>query len=468
MSQRPRIVIAQQQRLALNTGLHAAIRMLRSDTAGLTRYLEEQAAENPYLRLIPPQMPALGDWLPRWSGVAGLGGGGPRPEAASAAPSLIAHVMAAIRALELPPEGRRIALALVEALEPSGWLGRSVEGIAQELDLAPDAVRAVLQRLQKLDPPGLFACNLAECLMLQAEDQGVLDPPMQGILAHLDLLAAGETGRLAKLCGCDEDGILRRFRVIRTMNPKPGVAFAGIGPIAAHEPDLTARPIRDGVGATIGWEVALNRSALPSLVVTEGPEADARAPGLRPAAKALCQMLAARNDTLLRVGQAIVARQRAALDSGPGALQPMKMADLAESLGLHVSTISRVVAEASLDSPSGVWWLRRMFSGRFGGAQGRRSAESATAPAQPIGPPIAPPIAAAALRHRLGRIIAEEPPEAPFSDAALALRLTQDTGVVLARRTIAQYRMAENIPPAHRRRIRGVSQTPRPRKSPAP
>ena len=456
MSQRQRIVIAQQQRLALNTSLHSAIRLLRSDTAGLTRYLEEQAAENPHLRLSAPEPPAPGDWLPRWTGVLGpvQQGRGGSAEPAAAQPSLMAHVVAAIRALDLTRPAQRIALALVEALEPSGWLGRAPEAVAKDLGLPPDEVAAVLERLQGVDPPGLFARNLAECLALQARDMGRLDPEMQVILTHLDLLAQGQTARLARLCGCDEAGVLARFRLIRTMNPKPGTLFSGAAPALGREPDLLARPDAQG-----RWSLALNRSALPSLSLEPRPERDSapEAAGQRSAAKALCNMLQARNETLLRVGQEIALRQKAALVDGPGALVPMTMADLAEVLGLHVSTISRVVAGASMDSPFGVWWLRQMFSGARGpGRAARRGIErghdaDTSAPTEGAGPVLS----AAALRHRLGRIVAAEPDGAPLSDAALADRLAEETGVRLARRTVAQYREAEKIPPAHRRKRLG-------------
>lgn len=433
MSQRQRILIAQQQRLALNTSLHASIRLLRSDTAGLARFLEEQVAENPHIRLIAPEAAALGDWLPRWSGVLAFGSrvAPAIDETAAAQPGLIAHVTAAIQAMALPRGAHRIALALVEALEPSGWLGRSPNAIAADLSLPETEVTAVLSRLQTIDPIGLFARDLADCLALQVADMGLLDREMAVVLQNLDLLAAGDMARLAALCGCDEAGVARRFRIIRTLNPKPGTDFSAANPAHAREPDLLARPLKGG-----RWQVALNRSALPSLEVEAEPPSGANPEGLQ-AAKALHHMLAARNDTLLQVGREIAQRQIAALAQGPGALAPMTMAEVAEALGLHVSTISRVVAGASLDSPHGVWWLRRMFSGARGA--GKAGGDG-------------PRAAAAALRHRLGRIVATESPDAPLSDAALTERLTQETGVILARRTVAQYREAEGIPPAHRRR----------------
>jgi len=444
MTQRPRILIAQQQRLALNASLHAAIRLLRSDTAGLTRYLEEQATENPHLRLIAPQAAGLGDWLPRWSGAFNFGAAPPgyHPETAAAAPGLVAHVMQSLRSSGLEPTDWPVALALVEALEPSGWMGRGTGEIAAELGRPEDDVLAVLKRLQRLEPAGIFARNLAECLALQLADSGQLDREMQIILAHLDLLAAGDIARLARLCGCEAEAVIARFRIIRGLNPKPGATFSVGDPAHLREPDLLATPLKDG-----RWKIELNRSALPALeVIAPDPEgeepkgqSDAAALGR---AKALNNMLLARNNTLLRVGREIAARQVAALIQGPAALRPMRMADLAEVLDLHVSTISRVVAGASMDSPYGTWWLRRMFSGARGGKTPR---EDSIGGAQSG-------MAAAALRHHLARLIAAEVPSAPLSDLELAERLTQETGVTLARRTIAQYRKAEGIPPAHRRR----------------
>lgn len=461
MSQRPRIIIAQQQRLALNTGLSAAIRMLRSDAAGLTRYLEEQAAENPHIRLVGPEPAAIGDWLPRWSGVLSYGAMGDAGlvDPAAAGPSLTTHALESIRGMTLSPPEARIALALVEALEPSGWLGRSVQTIAAELGTPEVDVLAVLSRLQQMEPTGIFARNLAECLRLQAAELGELDAVMEILLQNLNLLAAGDVQRLTRLCGCDAEGIARRFRTIRRLNPKPGASFAPANPAHLREPDILARPLKDG-----RWQVSLNRSALPEVEVVMPNADESRDPDAkqaRTAAKALQHMVKARNSTLLRVGREIVTRQQAALVQGPAALKPMRMADLAEALGLHVSTISRVVAGASLDAPFGVIWLRQMFSaGRGGGGGGGGGVQGGEATGETSF--AAGPQAVAALRHRLARIIAAENRSAPLSDAALARRLAEETGVVLARRTIAQYREAAGIPPAHRRRLRPIDKGRKP------
>lgn len=417
MSQRPRIQVTQTQRLALNLGLHASIRMLRADAAGLTRYLEDQAAENPHVKLDPPPLPAPGEWLPRWTQVFVPG---EAVDQASAGPSLMAHVLAAIDRRMKGTEERRVALALAEALEPSGWVGMPLPVIAAGLGVSVRAVEAVLLRLQEIEPVGLFARDLAECLTLQAQEEGSYDPVMARVLGRLDLLAKGDFAGLAARIGVDVAAVALRFRLIRAMNPKPGTEFDALAVAHPREPDLVARR-----GAA-GWEVALNRSSLPALRIDAGAVG-----GDLGAARALQRMVAARNSTLLRVGQAILHQQARALEQGAGALVPMTMAEIAAAVQLHESSVSRVVAGTSLDTPHGMWWLRVMFSRGLGEAQ----------------------VAGAALRDRLARLVAGEVLGAPLSDAALAAALSRD-GALVARRTVAKYRAMLGIPPAHRRKGR--------------
>lgn len=427
MTHRPRIQISQSLRLELNPSLQAAIGILRTDAGGLTLYLEEQAAANPHLRL-ERVAPLPGDWLPRWSGA--FSGSGLDPDlAAAAAPSLAAHVTAEIARLSLSPRAHRIAQALAEALEPSGWLGRPVEAVAADLQASVPETTAVLEKLQTIEPAGLFARNLSDCLRIQAREAGLLDPAMAAVLDHLPLLAQGEFGRLGRLARLTAEDVAARFRLIRRMNPKPGTLFAGPGPaVAVREPDLLARATADG-----GWEIALNRSSLPTVSVRRAEGGDDQALAR---AQALKQAVAARNATLLRVGREIAARQQAALTIGPAALMPMTMAEIGEALGLHESTISRTVAGASLDTPRGTWWLRQMFAG------GRASGDEA------------PTLSATALRHRLLGLIGAEDAAHPLTDAALAGALERETGIRLPRRTVAHYRELAGIPPSHRRKRR--------------
>jgi RNA polymerase sigma-54 factor len=241
---------------------------------------------------------------------------------------------------------------------------------------------------------------------------------MAAVLDRLDLVARGDIDRLAREAAVDPATIRARIGILRGYDPKPGARF---DPIAApvREPDLIAET------GPNGWTVSLNRSALPTITVAEG-----RGKG-RAEARALQRMVEGRNSTLLAVGQEVLARQVAALDHGIGALVPMTMAEVAEALRLHESTVSRVVAGTAVDTPRGTWWLRALFT------QAPRDG----------GP------AAGALRDRLARLVAAEDPAHPLSDEALAQALAEG-GAPIARRTVAKYRAMLNLPPAHRRRQR--------------
>lgn len=420
MSGRNRITIAQSQRLSLNTRLLSSIRVLGSDAEGLSRFLEEAAAENPHLLL--EEAPA-GDWLPRWSGPLRQlrEGAAPGVEevAGAAGPSLQAHVAGLLAGLQLSGAEARLAEGLALALEPSGWLGRPLEALAAEAGLTLAQAEALLARVQATaDPAGLFARDLAECLSLQAGDEGWLDPLAEGVLARLPLVAAGAVDRIARDLRAGEDAVRAVIRRIRGLDPKPGARFAACAaPLRA--PDLIA------VRGAEGWEVRLNGPALPALRLAGG-----KGPG-RAAAQALIRMVEGRNATLLRVAREILSRQVAALEAGIGALQPMTMAEVADATGLNQSTVSRAVAGTAVDTPRGTWWLRQLFSQSVGGE----------------GP------SAAALREALARMVAAEDPAHPLSDAALAAALA-GTGAAVARRTVAKYREMLGIPPAHARQKR--------------
>jgi RNA polymerase sigma-54 factor len=414
MNPRSRLNVTTTQRMALNTGLVTAIQTLRADALGLTRYLEEAAAANPALILQVPLLQPY-EWLPRWT--QAFSGAIGQDMLAAASPSLMSHVMAFVEG-SVPPADRTLAITLAEALEPSGWLGRPVMALASEAGVTEDAAERVLAQLQRIEPRGLFARNLMECLQLQAAEAGILDAAMRVILQHLDLLARADFARLARLAKVPEAEIMARFRLIRSLDPKPGAAFAqAAAPV--REPDLMAKRQDDG------WQIALNQSSLPALSLSGD-----RSLGKRAEARAVIALVNARNQTLLKVGQEVMLRQWRALEDGLGALAPMRMADVAQSMGLHESTISRVVAGTSVDTPHGTWWLRDLFSRDMGDG-----------------------LSAVALRNRLQGLIAQESGANPLSDETLALALS-DGGPIIARRTVAKYRMQLKIPAAHARRIK--------------
>lgn len=423
---RQRVGLTQTQRLRLTPGLQQSIRLLRMDAGGLTRFLEEQAARNPFLVAEePPVLPAT--WLPRWGAAfaASRHGDCGRSDPAMPAPSLMAHVLTQIRALACAPPERQIALVLAEALDPSGWLGRPLADLARQANCTPAQAEAVLMRLQRIEPAGLFARSLAECLRLQAQEADRLDPVMQRVLENLEMVASGQIGALARLCAVPEADVLARLRVIRSFDPKPGAQFDPVN-CNAHEPDLI---VTEGAQ---GWEVQLNRSALPALSVRR-PQGRLTAQAERAAlaeALGLCRIVERRNTTLLRVAREVLQRQTSALDRGLAGLRPMTLADIAGALDLHESTVSRLVAGVSIATPQGTWQLRALFGPQVGDSS------------------------ATAIRAEIAQLVAAENPARPLTDRAITEALLA-SGREVARRTVAKYRDMLRIPPAgSRRRLR--------------
>ena len=503
--------LRQKQSLVITTQLQQAIRLLQMTNIELHAFLEQQVEVNPFLEVAQPATDApraeaadptgpgqdpLPDTRAEPAGIdegmraahlpedgpvgeeafanqfetgqldlatargrASSEGDGPDPlETALAAPeaSLYGHVCAQIDLIFKDAQARLIAIALTEALEPSGWLGQPPAVIAATLGLPTEAVDAVLERLQQLEPAGLFARDLAECLRLQAADRGLLDPPFAIMLNNLPMLAEGQMKPLAKLCGVSPDGVREMLRTLRRLDPKPGARFQqDASPISP--PDLVVLRGPDG------WIVDLNRSTLPSVVVNRayaervleaapsqrpgpsGPAATQRNEAARNFARDriadanwLRRAIAQRNETTLKIGAEIVRRQAAFLDHGAAHLRPLVLREIAEEVGVHESTVSRVTSGLMMATPRGTFRLKSFFSAGLTASEGSDGGDSA-----------------AAVKHRIQKLIEAEPAHAPLSDDAL-VRLIATSGITLARRTVAKYREMLNIPSSFERRRRAI------------
>ncbi|MBN2907736.1 MAG: RNA polymerase factor sigma-54, partial [Rhodobacteraceae bacterium] len=375
--------------------------------------------------------------LPR--GVAGAAGAQDWDQVAalqSHAPSLYDHVTGQIALAFDKPGQLRVALAFAEALEPTGWLGSPVEAVAATCRVPVAMAQAVLTRLQQFEPAGIFARSLAECLKIQAEDQGLLTWELSVILDNLPMLAEGRIADLADLCDGTPDDVRAALAAIRGLDPKPGLAFAAPDP-PILPPDLRVR--RHGTG----WEVELNKSTLPSLRLNAAPDdngdAAARAylARARSSARWLMRAVERRQTTLLGAAVCLVRRQGGYLDHGPRELRPLTIDDVAEEMGVHPSTVSRAVSGRLIETPRGTVPLRAFFS-------------RAIAP----GTGDAGPSQDAALAF-LGDLVAAENPARPLSDAAI-VEQARAAGVCLARRTVAKYRDMLGIPSSYERRRRAV------------
>ncbi|GAA0288024.1 RNA polymerase factor sigma-54 [Rhodovulum strictum] len=426
------VVQRQTQGLAMTARMQAALRILQMSHLDLVAHLAEQALENPCLEVsLPEGLPPLPSGTaaarpdPDWDPVAALEG---------EKPSLYAHVGRQI-ALAFPqPAAQRVALAFVETLEPTGWLGASVETVARDVGVPVAVAEAVLGRLQQLEPAGLFARNLAECLKLQAADKGLLTWELSVILDNLGMLAEGRIEELADLCDGTPADVRAALVSIRGLDPKPGLAFS-MPEQPVQPPDLRL------VRGEEGWQVELNRSILPTLRVTAGPgsagDAAARAwlSSAQSRARWLVRAVERRQATLLLTAAFLVRHQDAFIEAGPAALRPLSTEEAAAELGLHPSTISRAVAHRMIETPRGTLPLKAFFSRAFTPGSG------ADGPSQD------------ALIALVGRIVAAEDAANPLSDAEI-VRRAEAEGARLARRTVAKYRDMLGIPSSYDRRKR--------------
>lgn len=374
--------------LRLTPGLAQAISLLSLTTGELAARLAVEAAANPGLRLVPP----------------GEGAGRPLfdPEGVAApSGSLIAHVLAQIAAMRLAPRPLAIALALAEGLEPTGWLGPPPATVARACGVPEAEVLAVLARLQGIEPGGLFARTLAECLRLQAEVAGELTPAVGAVLDHLALLAQGDVAAIARQTGLPEAELARAARLIRGLNPKPGLAFEGPRP-PPHPPDLLAQRTSGG------WEAVANPAMFSAEVVPGRGDAAAAA--------GIGRTVEQRQRIAATVGTLLLRHQTGWLDGGDPA--PLATQALAEMAGLHVATVNRLLRGISIRTPRGTVPLRAL----------------AARPVRPDGP------AAEAVKQRLAELLDSAGAGRP-SDARLAAQL-QAEGLSVARRTVAKYRAA--------------------------
>ncbi len=427
-------IISQRQSLVVTAQLQQAIHLLQLGNQDLLSFIEEQAAENPFIKIKVPSQPRL------HSGVAG-GRGEDWDRIAALAeegPSLYAHATAEIDRLGLDATDRQAAEAFLDALEPSGWLGQSLDVIALSAGIEVDHAAALLDKLHKIEPAGLFARNLAECLRLQAEDAEILTPLFAAVLDNLKLLANADLKGLARACGTDLDTLRPVLRQLRGLNPKPGAIFEGTVS-AQRPPDLIVTESDDG------WNVDLNRSTLPTVHVSandatqklrETKEGKAYTEDRVNVARWLQRAVEHRNMTTLKVGAEVVKRQSAFLSKGAAYLRPMILREIADAIGVHESTVSRVTTGMLIQTPQGTLPLKTFFNAALG-AKGDDVNS------------------AAAVRHKIKQLISNESPEDPLSDDSIVKMMAAD-GVKLARRTVAKYREMLSIPSSVQRRRQAV------------
>lgn len=367
------------------------------------------------------------------------------PQLASTGRTLRDHLAGQLAATQCTPVDRALVGMLIDNLDDDGFLDSSLEELAELLpaEVDPEALPAALKLLQSFDPSGIGARNLAECLLLQLAELAQAEPApeartltlAQAIAAeHLQLLAAKDFTRLRRVLRCDDDELRDAQALIRQLDPRPGAAFSLDEPTYVI-PDVIVRRTRSG------WQAALNPEVLPRLQVNEtyarmlrqNRESAGALSGQLQEARWLIKNVQQRYDTILRVAQAIVDRQKAYFSHGEVGMRPLVLREIAEVLEVHESTISRVTTQKYMLTPHGTVELKFFFGSHVATEAG--GAASSTA-----------------IRALIRQLVAAEDPKQPLSDSRLA-ELLGEQGIVIARRTVAKYREACSIPPVAQRKV---------------
>jgi RNA polymerase sigma-54 factor len=359
---------------------------------------------------------------------------------AAAAPSLHEHLMSQLDLLHLRPRERAIADTLIALMDEDGFLREPPEALlAQmppELNADPDIIEALRHRVQALDPVGILSRDLGDCLAAQLR---AMDPEVPGralatalVTQHLKELPRCDRTKLAARLGTDCDALRTAFALLERLDPRPAAAFTD-APVEYVVPDVIARRER-GV-----WRVSLNPAGQPSLRLNRHYERLARARGAAQSylrehlreARWLLNSLQSRADTLLRVSECIVREQTAFLEFGPEAMRPLTLREVADLVNLAESTVSRVTTRKYIATPRGTFELKHFFSSALQNREGGATSSHA-------------------IRALIRKMIAEENKPTPLSDQSLA-ELLGEKGINVARRTVAKYREAMNIPPSSER-----------------
>lgn len=341
----------------------------------------------------------------------------------------------------LPAVGDQlIAAVMVDHLDECGYLRLDLDELAERLGRTRDQIEAVLQTLQTLEPAGVFARSLSECLAIQLRQRDRYDPAMAMLIDNLELLAKRDFATLKRLCAVDEEDLLDMLGEIRKLNPKPGGSFEHTVSESVT-PDVVVRA--DGHG---GWQVELNPDALPRVLVNhsymiavgrqggakDDPDQTFMSECLQNA-NWLTRSLDQRARTISKVAAEIVRQQSAFLDHGVDHLRPLNLKTVADAIKMHESTVSRVTTNKYMLTPRGLFELKYFFTVSIASAEGGDSHS------------------AEAVRHRIRALIEKESADAVLSDDDIVDTLKAG-GVELARRTVAKYRESMNIPSSVQRR----------------
>ena len=459
---KPSLQLKLGQTLTMTPQLQQAIRLLQLPVLDLNAQIQEALEENIMLEMEDlPDVPqtsadttaevevlkAEDQWQTRSTERSQDGGwnGEGRPISEFADESgntLREHLLWQLEMEHFTPRQMVIGEALVDAINDDGYLTVGIEEIpaivGADAGITLEEVEETLKNLQQLDPIGVAARSLSECIVLQL---GQLPPDIEGLklavelaAEHLDLVANREYGELRRSLHTSEDELHAALGLLKSCNPKPGQA---VSPAAAEYvvPDVFVRKVDKR------WQVEISPTGIPRLSVNQqyakllrGNSDHAVLRSQLQEARWLIRSLEIRNETLMKVASCIVSRQTEFLEHGDEAMKPMVLRDVAEEIGMHESTISRVTTNKYMHTPRGVFEFKYFFSSHLSSADGKDQSSTS-------------------VRAKIRKLIGAENPAKPLSDSKIA-GLLADQGIKVARRTVAKYREAMNIASSSERRQR--------------
>lgn len=459
---KPSLQLRQSQSLTMTPQLQQAIRLLQLPVLDLSAQIQEALEENIMLEMedlpdvpkttseptaeveaIKPEDSWQSNPMERvpesnWNGE----GRTINEYADQSGESLREHLLWQLELENFSPRESVIGEALIDSINDDGYLtvtlDEALEFIGKEAAVSLEEVEKTLEKVQRLDPVGIGARSLSECLVLQLEQLEDATPGLKVALElarnHLDAVAAHEYSELRRTLRTSEEELHDALALIRACHPRPGQT---ISPGAAEYvvPDVFVRKVDDR------WQVEISSSGIPRLSVNQryaqllrGSSDHAVLRTQLQEARWLVRSLEIRNETLLKVATCIVSRQTEFLDRGDEAMKPLVLRDVAEEIGMHESTISRVTTNKYMHTPRGVFEFKYFFSSHLASADGEEQSSTS-------------------VRAKIRKLIGSENPSKPLSDSKIA-RLLADEGISVARRTVAKYRESMKIASSSERKVR--------------
>lgn len=471
-----RLDLRQSQQLVMTPQLQQAIKLLQLSNIELSEFIEEEIAQNPLLEkgeMETDESSAVqeseskdevqAEFDDAWTGnesessapqdfdagAAQIGAGGSRnfdvmdesfESRIAVEKTLRAHLTDQLTVAFSNQTDLMIGGLLIDFLDESGYLRIDPREIASQLGCKPERLEKVLGVMKGFDPTGIFACGLAECLSLQLEEKNALDAPMKKLIAHLDLLGKHEHKKLCDLCGVNRTYLDDMIAEIRRLNPKPASDFDHIV-VQTAIPDVLMKRLPKNLGG--GWRVELNAETLPKVLVNQEYYAEVSKHAAQKkdkeylsnqlnSANWLVRSLDQRAQTILKTASAIVEEQDAFFNYGIEFLKPLTLREIAETIQMHESTVSRVTTNKYIGTPRGIFELKFFFTTALVSEDGTaHSSES--------------------IKARIKNFVDLEKPEAVLSDDDLVALLKAE-GIDIARRTVAKYREGLNIESSVQRR----------------